>query len=161
MKKHLKRNEKSLLSRRARLTRGSREAPDSGLAFTWAWQSLKDTHIFVWDNLHVLYMSRSLKNLSKDFFCNSRIQSTNVQSTLVWLWSRTTNHSSRARGRHNGPRLTRHWRSQCCRNRIVVLRDDNGCEGRRRHMRWITLAVSLGAVVMLLTRCISRRRWWR
>jgi len=66
------------------------------------------TYILVWNDFNILDMPSRLKDLSKHIFCDSWIQTSNVQCTLVRLGSRATNESSSAIRRHNTSILS-HW----------------------------------------------------
>jgi hypothetical protein len=74
----------------------------------------------------------SLEYLLQDVLGNSRIQATDVESSLVRLGSCATDEAtSRGRG---GDTRNRHGRSDRGRDRVGVLGDDHRREGRGRHV---------------------------
>lgn len=117
---------------------------------------MTDTHVFVRNNFHTLYMPGRLKNLPEHFLCDARIQSANVQGAFVRLWCCATHGAASTHGRRDvagGGRGDRKgdW--------ICVLRDNNGRKRRRRHVS-IRLTIAL-AVVLVARRTGRGGRWWR
>ena len=64
-------------------------------------QQMKDSnsftyssHVLIWNNLHILHVSSSLEYLAKDILCNSWVQSTYIQRTLVGFGSSTADEAA-------------------------------------------------------------------
>lgn len=81
-------------------------------------------NILVRNNLDALDMARGFENLLQHFLRDSRIQSANVQGSLVGLWRCTAHKASSAIGRHH--LLSVHRGAQGCRYRIGVLGNAQG-----------------------------------
>lgn len=112
------------------------------------------TYILVRNDFDVLDVSSGFEDLSKHIFRNSWIQTSNIQCALIWLWSSTSNKAScTIRGHH--PILS-HGRAYSGRDRIGVLRNNDGREGWRGHVR------ALSIVPIFVAWCASGRlrRWW-
>ena len=96
-------------------------------------------------------MASGLKNLTQHILGDSRVQSSNIQRSFVWLGSSTARHIARLAASR------RHWATRQGRadggwDGIVVLRDDYRSKRRRRHM---LLRVAL---VSIITRSARGRR---
>lgn len=52
------------------------------------------SHVLIWNNLHILHVSSSFKYLAKDILCNSWIQSTYIQRTLVGFGGSTADEAA-------------------------------------------------------------------
>lgn len=63
---------------------------------------VRRTYILVRDDLHTEHVAAGLENLLEDVLSHSRIQSSNVESSLVGLWSRSADISSGAGGGQHG-----------------------------------------------------------
>lgn len=82
----------------------------------------------------------------QDILCDTRVETSNIESSLVWLRSGPTHKSTSAGGGHHAPR---HRRSDRRRNRVGVLRDHHWRTRRWRQVRGIGLTIALGRIVLL------------
>lgn len=113
------------------------------------------TDILVGDDFDVLDMASGLKDLTENILSNTRVQASDVQGALVWLGGSPTRHVARgvARGRQHAGR---HGRADGRGDRVGVLRDDDGGQGRRGHvLLWRAL------VAAVIARRASRSRLLR
>ena len=109
------------------------------------------THVLVWYNLHALDMSRRLKNLLQNILCDSWIESTNIQRSLVRFWSSAPNACANRRSEV----VAGHGSVDSRWDRIVVLRDVE-----RWDCRWWHMAARAILVAGLAWRSASRWRQW-
>lgn len=95
-------------------------------------------------------MARRLENLTQHILSHARVQSSHIQGALVGLRGGAARDVAglAAGGRHG---VARHGRADGCGDGIVVLGDDDGGEGRRRH-------VLLGLGLVLVAGSTSRGR---
>jgi hypothetical protein len=116
------------------------------------------TYILIRNDLHVLHMPRRLENLSQHIFRHSRVQPANIQGTFVRLWCGTTHSPARTARRHHPACGKR--RSHGGWDRIVILRNNDRRQWRRRHVGRIALTVC-GRAILLLAGCRRGLRWRR
>lgn len=116
-----------------------------------------DTHILVGNDLDILNMPRRLEDLTKDIFCYTRVQSSDVERPLVRLRCRSTGEGTSATRRHHATALiaAAHRGRDCRRDGVGVLRD---VKRWRRQMRSVALIV----LPILIPRgsSIRQRRGW-
>jgi hypothetical protein len=105
------------------------------------------------DNLNTLDVAGRLEDLAQNVLGDSGVQSTNIQGPLVGLRRGATRGVGRAASARRGHDPSRHGRADGSRDWVRVLRDDDGGEGRRRH---VLLSVALLAIVA--RRALCRRR---
>lgn len=107
-------------------------------------------YILVRDDLDILDVSRSLKDLAQDILSHALVQAADVESSLVGLRSRAPSKGGGAGGRHE-PTLVAAPQRRRDRGRdgVCILRD---VEGRRRHMGGLAILViePLATSVLLL-----------
>jgi hypothetical protein len=106
------------------------------------------TYILIRNDFDVLDMPRSFKDLPENILRDPRVQSPNIQRTLVRFWRGSADKPTSTSRRHNSA-TTRHGRGDSCRDRVGVLRNDHGSKRRWRHMRRVAL------VAIALARCRS------
>ena len=105
------------------------------------------THVLIWYNLHVLHMSRRLKNLPQHILRDPRIKPTNIQRSLVRFGSCTT----WAAAHRGGKVIAAESRSHSRWEWVIVLRDVE----RRWHVAPRAILISS------LTWRRASNRWWR
>lgn len=104
------------------------------------------THVFVGDDFDVNDMTRGFEYLLQDILCHARVETPNIESSLVWLRSGPTHKSTSTGGGHHAPR---HRRSDRRRNWVGILRDHHWRTRRWRQVRGIGLTIALGCIVLL------------
>lgn len=112
------------------------QSQQSSLAHNIA--GINETYVLVGDDLDVLNVTGSLKDLAQNILRDTRVQATDVESSLVRLGRRAPGEGTAAGGRHD--LVTRHGRGDRGRNRVRVGRD---VERRGRH-------VGVGAILTVL-----------
>ena len=96
---------------------------------TWR-ELVRSTYVLVRDDLDVLHVSSGLKDLSQDFLGDPRVQSTNVQGSLVGLRGGAPDGTASAHRGHNGAEI--YWSADLTRHHVVVV----GNVERRWHL-WL------------------------
>jgi len=116
------------------------------------------TYVLVRNDFDILNMAGGLENLPEHILCNTWIKPSDIQRALVRFWGSTTHEAASAAWRHHP---TRHWRCDGSRDRVRVLRDDDGRQRRRRHVGRIALTTPLAIIILMLTGCSNGwlRRW--
>jgi hypothetical protein len=87
-------------------------------------------------------MAGCLENLTQHFLCDPRVETSDIQRTLVRLGGGATHKSARAVGGHGGAVLA-HGRRAGGRDGVGVLRDDDRRERRGGEVRRITAIVTV------------------
>jgi hypothetical protein len=118
------------------------------LQYFWA------THVLIRDDLHILYVTSSLEDLTKNILRNARVESTDVKRPLVRFGSHTAGESTRAVWGHHTALIAGHGGGNSRRDRVRVLRN---VQRRRRHVSRVGLAI-LAAFEARSARVGLRRR---
>lgn len=96
------------------------------------------THVLVRDDLHVLNMTSSLKDLAKNILCNTGVEPTDIERSLIRLGCHAAGEGTGAGGRHHAALVAGHGRGDGGRDGVRVLRN---VQRRRRHVCRVGLAI--------------------
>lgn len=113
------------------------------------------TYVLVGNDLDRDDVASRLKDLTENILSQTRIQPTNVKSTLVRFRGCAT-HVAACRGRRHD--AARHGGADGGGNGVGVLRNYDRREGRRRHMALRGLGIALSAIVVAGSASLLRRR---
>jgi hypothetical protein len=113
------------------------------------------THILVRDDLHAHNVTGSLKDLLENIFGHARIQTPNIEGSLVRLGGSAADIATSACGGHH---VARHGGTHRGGNGVVILGNDHRGPWRGRHVGGVGLAIALGSIILLILSGGSRLR---